>query len=382
MASDRPVIMHVIHILCSGGLENGLVNIINRMPPDRYDHHIVCLTHATNFANRVQNPSVSVHQLHKREGHDFRMYRRFLALVGSLKPDIIHTRNFGTLEMQLLGLRRWRAARVHGEHGRDMFDLHGDHKGYNRFRRFMSRFIDRYVTVSKDLQQWLIDTVGIDASKITQIYNGVDQQRFQPLREKRRERFPDPLRGTDTVLFGTVGRLAAVKSQKTLVDAFADLCELRPEQRERLGLVLVGEGPMQDELEALVARRGIADRCWFAGDRDDVDRLLPELDVFVLPSLNEGISNTVLEAMASGLPVIATRVGGNPELVIDGENGFLIPVEDVDGLAVRMDELLRDSDLRQRMGSAGRSRIEDRFNWDHTVRAYTAIYESLLERRR
>ncbi len=380
MIQAKPVIMHVIHVLSTGGLENGLVNIINRMPAEDFDQHIVCLTRADDFASRVTNPSVSVHELDKREGHDFRLYWRFWRLLGQVRPDIIHTRNFGTLEMQLLGLRRWRAGRVHGEHGRDMFDLEGRHKGYNRFRRFMSRFVHRYIAVSQDLRHWLIDTVEIPRSKVVQIYNGVDQTRFRPVEDKDRAGFPSAFAGPKVLLVGTVGRLATVKSQETLVRAFAALCGQRPGQREQLGLILVGDGPRREALETLARELGIADRCWFAGDRSDVGALLCQLDIFVLPSLNEGISNTVLEAMACGLPVIATRVGGNPELVEDGRSGCLIGVGDETALTRRLTELLDDRESRLEMGRVARRRIEDRFNWGNTVREYTAVYEALLSR--
>ena len=379
MSKAKPVIMHVIHALSTGGLENGLVNIINRMPAEDFDQHIVCLTRADDFAARLTNPSVSVHELHKREGHDFRLYWRFWRLLGQLRPDIIHTRNFGTLEMQLLGLRRWRAGRVHGEHGRDMFDLDGRHKGYNRFRRFMGRFVHRYIAVSQDLQRWLSDTVGIPRSKVTQIYNGVDQSRFRPVDDKERAGFPPAFARPGVLLVGTVGRLAAVKSQDTLIRAFAALCEQRSRQPEQLGLIVVGDGPQREMLEALSRELGVADRCWFAGDRSDVGALLCQLDVFVLPSLNEGISNTILEAMACGLPVIATRVGGNPELVEDGRSGYLIDVGDGTALTRRLAELLDDRESRLEMGRVARQKIEDRFNWGNTVREYTAVYEALIE---
>lgn len=381
MATERPVVMHVIHMLGTGGLENGLVNIINRMDPKRFDHHIVCLTHATDFAARITNPSVRVHELHKREGHDFRVYWRYLRLLIRYRPDIVHTRNFGTLEMQFLGIWRRETKRVHGEHGRDMFDLHGRNESYNRFRRFMSRFIDRYITVSRDLREWLVSHVGIAPAKVVQIYNGVDARRFVPLDEKKRILFPAHFRASDVVLIGAVGRLAEVKNQAFLLRAFASYCERRPSARSHAGLVLVGDGPLRSMLETLADTLGIADRCWFAGDRSDVDQLLPELDLFVLPSLNEGISNTVLEAMSSGLPVIATRVGGNPELVDEGATGYLVDVNDENALVERMDRLLGDRSLRRRMGQAGRRKIEADFNWDNTVGEYAAVYDALLATR-
>ena len=146
----------------------------------------------------------------------------------------------------------------------------------------------------------------------------------------------------------------------------------------RLRLVLVGDGPLFDELAGQARSLGIEQQLWMAGDREEVPALLAMMQVFVLPSLAEGISNTILEAMASALPVVATSTGGNPELVTDGDNGYLVPVADADALAARLQQLLEDPDGGRRMGLRGRQRIEREFNWDRTVDRYLSIYDEVL----
>ena len=376
--SLTPTIVHIIYSLGTGGLENGLVNIINRSPVGRYRHVIVCLTDATDFANRITAPDVEVIQLHKKPGHDWKLYFRLLKVLFSLNPDIVHTRNLTSLEMQILTLLLPGVKRVHGEHGRDVNDLDGTNKKYNYLRKLLRFFIHRYITVSKDLEHWLKETIKVPEPKVRQIYNGVDSEKFHPNQALRRQLTPGGFLSNDSIVVGTVGRIAEVKNQKLLVDGVKCLVQARPELRENLRLVLVGDGPLYDSLQAYISEVGISDLVWMAGDRDDIPELMQLMDIFVLPSLAEGISNTVLEAMATGLPVIATNVGGNPELINDGENGRLITVGDGQSLASAMGDLIDDSDVRNQMGQNGLHRVRSTFNWPKTVNEYLSVYDELL----
>ena len=182
------------------------------------------------------------------------------------------------------------------------------------------------------------------------------------------------------IIIGTVGRLETIKNQISLVRAFNALTAAVPDGHERLRLVLIGDGSRRADLEAELNRAGTADIAWITGDRDDVPDLLRQLDVFVLPSINEGISNTILEAMASGLPVVATAVGGNPELVIDAVTGRLVPAEDDDALCQCLRDYVDSAEQRQAHGQAGRARIEQDFSLTAMVAHYLAVYEQLLGR--
>lgn len=369
MKSDtRPLVVHVIYALGTGGMENGLVNIINRAPADRYRHAIICLTKADSFAERIARPDVEVIELHKQPGHDLGLYWRLWRTLMTLKPAIVHTRNLAAMEMQLVTLFVPGARSVHGEHGRDIYDLEGKNWKYNALRKIMRLFISRYICVSKDLQNWLLDTVKVAPKKLRHIYNGVDQARFVP----RQGPADNP-----EVAVGTVGRLAEVKNQQFLIRAVAHLLE-NANPNYSLKLVLIGDGPQRDELEQLVCELGVSDVVCFMGDRSDIPDQMRDLDIFVLPSLGEGISNTILEAMATGLPVIATAVGGNLELVKPGVNGELVPVNDVQALAEAIDELARETEQRKLLGKHGLQQVRQTFNWQRTVDEYLAVYDELL----
>jgi sugar transferase (PEP-CTERM/EpsH1 system associated) len=375
-----PLVAHIIYSLATGGLENGLVNILNRSPSDRYRHVIICITTAHEFAQRITAEDVQVIELHKREGHDLGFYWRLRQVLKELQPNIVHSRNLAALESQLCGLGLGNIRRVHGEHGREINDLDGSNWKYLQFRRLMRLFIHQYITVSQDLQQWLIDSVGVREDRVSHIYNGVDQACFAPLDTRPLALLPQQWQALDGMLIvGTVGRLTPVKDQQLLLRAVAQLRDDRPEFSSQLRVVIVGDGPLRADLAKLVTELKLEDLVWMAGDRDDVSALLCTLDVFVLPSLAEGVSNTVLEAMASGLPVIATAAGGNIELVEEGFNGSLFPVGDYHALAQALGGLLDDDEMRAMQGKNARDRVCQRFDWDRTVEAYLAVYDALIQ---
>lgn len=380
MTASPPLVAHVIHHLGTGGMENGLVNIINRTPSERFRHAVICLTDAGPFARRISNPNVKIVSLQRAPGHSFALYWRLWSALRQLRPQIVHTRNLAALEGQIPALFVFKARRVHGEHGRDVFDLQGANRKYNLLRRAIRPLVQRYIAVSKDLAQWLTKRVGVQAGRIRQIYNGVDQTLFYPRRGARPNLAPPGFIPPDGMLIGTVGRLADVKDQPTLVRAFARALRTRPDFRERLRLVIVGDGPLRPRVEACIRAEGIESLVWLPGDRDDVPDLLRALDVFVLPSLGEGISNTILEAMATGLPVIATRVGGNPELVDEGVTGTLIPAADAAALADAIEVYLQDEARMHQQGAAGHVKVSRGFTWERCVDEYLAVYDELLVR--
>jgi sugar transferase (PEP-CTERM/EpsH1 system associated) len=374
----RPLVAHVIQRLAIGGLENGLVNLVNYMPENRYRHAIVCLAGSTDYAQRLK-VAVPVIVLHQRPGQDFFVHWRLLKLFRRLRPHIVHTRNLSGLEFQIVAAFAGVRGRVHGEHGRDMYDLQGKNLKYNVLRKVIRPFIHRYTAVSIDLAEWLIDTIGITASRVTQIYNGVDDQRCQPCGGNRRRIGPPGFLDENTFVVGTVGRMQAVKDQLTLVRAFLYLIESHQAFRERLRLVIIGNGPLREKSCRLLEEAGAEMLAWLPGERSDIPELMRSFDVFVLPSIAEGISNTILEAMASGLPVVATNVGGNPELVVNGETGILVPPSDPIAMAAAIQSYLTEPAKVQRHGHAGRKRIEENFSIVRMVEGYLSVYDEVLQ---
>lgn len=374
----RPLIAHVVYRFDTGGLENGVVNLINHLPENAYRHAVVALTEVTDFAQRIRRDDVRCIALGKRPGQTWWLYPKLLRLLRELRPAIVHTRNLAALEVQPAAWLAGVPVRIHGEHGRDVGDFDGSNRTFQRVRRFYRPFVQHYVALSRDLQRYLVDKVHVPADRVTQVYNGVDTRRFHPAADG-----PAVVEGCPFVphrhwLVGTVGRMQTVKDQPTLARAFVRALELRPALRERLRLVLVGDGPLLAECRAVLIRAGLAELAWLPGERADVPAVMRGLHAFALPSLAEGISNTILEAMASSLPVLATDVGGNAELVERGTTGLLVPPSDVDAMAQGLIALADDPARAAAMGRAGRAAAEARFSLEAMVAAYQKVYDEGL----
>lgn len=367
---EAPLVAHLIYRLDIGGLETLLVDTINRMPAGRYRHAVICLTDYTDFAQRITRPDVALFALHKPAGLALGTHADLFRLLRRLRPAILHTYNLGTIEYAATAWAAGVPARVHAEHGRDARDPQGLNPKHNLLRRLLLPFIDRYVPVSHDLSRWLESVVRIPKRKLQLIDNGVDTERFHA-GAGAGEAWQDP----DAFVIGTVGRLQDVKDQATLVDAFAILRRDLP--GERLRLVLVGDGPLRASLEAHVQASGLQDSVWFAGARADVAPVMRSFSLFALSSIAEGTPVTMLEAMASELPVVSTAVGGIPDLVAHGNSGTLVPAGDAQAMAAAIAPYVRDRALARRHGAAGRARIEQKYSMRAMLAAYVALYDEL-----
>ena len=375
----RPLVVHLVYRFDVGGLENGIVNLINHMPADAYRHAVVALTEVTDFRARILRDDVSFIALHKAPGHGIWLYPRLYALLRRLRPAIVHSRNLAALEAVVPAWLARVPVRIHGEHGRDVNDLRGDSRRYQRVRRLYRPFVDHYLALSSDLAAYLVERIGVPRSRVTQICNGVDTTAFAP----PEGRTPAPIHGCPFEagrhwIVGTVGRMQAVKDQPTLARAFVLALRMQPALCDRLRLVLVGDGPLRDACRTVLEEAGVVDLAWLPGELGNVREVMRGLSCFVLPSLAEGISNTILEAMACGLPVVATDVGGNAELVRHGVTGELIAPADPAALAQVLVRLANDPQAAARLGQAGREEALRRFSLPTMVATYQSVYDTQL----
>ena len=377
-ADGRPLVLHVVHRFDTGGLENGLANLINHMPESSYRHAVLALTEVTEFRCRVQRDDVEFIALNKRPGQGFKMYPRLWRLLRQMRPAIVHTRNLGPLEMQVAAAAARVPVRVHGEHGREVDDLDGSNRHLQRVRKIYAPFVHRWVALSRDLENYLVHKIGIAPARVTQIYNGVDAQRFTPAGALPLAIPGCPFDPAQHWIVGTVGRKQAVKDQTLLARAFVRALELQPALRAKARLVMVGDGPLRAAAQATLDEAGAGALAWLPGARHDVADVMRGLNCFVLPSLAEGISNTILEAMSTGLPVIATRVGGNAELVDDGRTGAVVPPADVEALAQALVRSAGNAAEAAMQGQAGRLEVERRFSMQAMVAAYQGLYDRQL----
>jgi len=285
------------------------------------------------------------------------------------------------LESQLLAMLVGVRSRIHGEHGRDMRDLDGSSWKYRTLRTAFRPLVSRYIPLSQELHQYLLQDVGIPANKIRLICNGVDIDRFRPS-ENGRSILPVPdFAPPGCTVIGNVGRMEPVKDPITLARAFIELVTKCPEKAVGLRLAMIGDGSLRQPVKDILKEANLSHMAWLPGNRDDVPDLLRAMDIFVLPSLAEGISNTILEAMASGLPVVATDVGGNAELVVEGETGFLVPQENPQAMANAIARYQDNFALIRTHGAMARARAQSRFSLDRMVGQYLDVYDDVLRER-
>lgn len=368
-------IMHFVDSLGKGGLENGLVNLIERLDPMRFEHVVCAIRRLGPNADRLPRDRVRVMCLGTRDTSLPVQVGAFVRAIREVQPDIVHSRNWGAVEAVMAGRWTRSCAVVHSEHG--MESDAGAKEPWRRrgFRRLAFELADRVVSVSYKLRDLHARRTGFAAHKIAVIHNGVDGRRFYPDPEARMRIRRELGIFPDEFCIGSVGNLFPVKDHMTLLQAIEKVAG-----RAANGRVLIfGEGPELPRLQAFaIDHPDWGRRVSFHGSSNRVAEMLNAMDVYVLPSINEGISNSLLEAMATGLPVIATATGGNPEVILNGESGLLCPVGDSGRLAEQLLALLARKDLRDQLGQRALRRVTEDFSIDAMVRNYAQMYEGLV----
>jgi sugar transferase (PEP-CTERM/EpsH1 system associated) len=366
-----PLIVHLLYRLDVGGLETLLLDCIARMPYGRYRHAIVCLDDVGALGPRAAGLGIELYALHKPPGLAPATHFALWKLLRTLRPALLHTYNLAAIEYQLTAVLAGVPARVHAEHGRDISDPDGSNRRHNLLRRLVSPLLHYWVPVSNNLQQWLSDVIRVPVYKNQLVANGVDTARFRPDAPLR------PYFGSECFVIGTVGRLDAVKNHAMLIDAFILLCAQLPAQAARLRLVIVGDGPCMPALRERIEQARLQRVVKLAGSQSDVAPLMRAFSVFALPSIAEGTPVTLLEAMASGLPVVATSVGGVPEVVCHGQTGQLVLSGNAEAMAAALAAYCLAPATAKAHGLAGRQRVQQYFNIDSTVHDYLDIYDAL-----
>jgi sugar transferase (PEP-CTERM/EpsH1 system associated) len=374
--NDIPLVVHLIYRLDFGGLETLLVECINRMPVEKYRHAIICLTDYTEFSKKITKPGVSIFSLHKPPGWALGTHVDLWRLLRKLRPTILHTYNLSALEYGLTAALANVPVCVHGEHGRDAADPYGTNRKHNLLRRLLLPFYDCYYAVSADLREWLKTTVGVPDKKNLLLGNGIDTEKFSPARGAKQ--FVSEALPIGCFVIGTVGRIQDVKNHAGLIDAFIRLLTLAPEKKAELRLAIIGDGPLLPALKAKIEAAGIAKQVWLPGARNDIAEIMRAFSIFTLSSIAEGTPIVILEAMSTGLPVVSTRVGGVPEVVVDQVTGMLVPASNAEALANAMALYFRQPALAAQHGAAGKERVEQKYSMASMLSAYMNMYDAMI----
>jgi glycosyltransferase involved in cell wall biosynthesis len=369
---SRPALAYVANSLNPGGTEKLVVEMGLAFARE-FDLEVFCLDEPGAWAARLRDAGIPVIGLWRQPGIDLSVPGRLAAELRRSGARIVHAHQCSPWFYAALSRLRHHAPKLLlEEHGR--FWPEPDSPKRRAVNRWLiNRLTDRFVAVSQDIATRLERYEGIPADRIEVIYNGVAAPLQADPEETARRRAALGFAETDVVI-GTVGRFDPIKNLPMLVDALAELCRSHANVR---GL-LIGDGPQREAITRRVREAGMEGRIVLTGHRDDARMLMPCMDLFVLASFSEGTSVALLEAMSAGLPAAVTAVGGNPEIVLDGQTGWVVPSNDTAALHRAFAQAHAEPSLRRARGEAARRRFESRFTSQAMLDAYAALYDDLL----
>ena len=355
-----------------GGVEKYVVDLANNIDSRKFIPVIFCLGNHGPLAEKIKK-NTKIYCLNKKKGNDIGLVLRLSRLFKKEKIDIIHSNNWSTFAESVIAKQfAGNIPLIHTQHGMEMNDLESKEKRFirNRLRQFLSFFTNQIVVVSCATKQFVCKEWGISEKKAKLIYNGIDINNFKQDSSKRKIcRLALGVNEDETVI-GSVGRLMRVKNYGLLLKAVSKLHM----NYKKVKILFVGDGPERNSLRLLAKELDILDKIIFLGNRADISDLLCAMDIFVLPSISEGVSIALLEALASGLPAIATSVGGNKEIIQDNINGILVENNNPDDLCKAIERMLSDRDYRRTLGNNGISRVREVFLLDRMLWEYENLY--------
>lgn len=359
-----PRVLQVVLGLDPGGTERLVIELASRLHAE-IPMAVCCLDDEGAWSHELTSRGIDVTALRRRPGFRPLLGRAIARAAGRHRATIVHAHHYSPFVYSCLA-RIWRPSLrvVFTEHGR-LADTPASPKR-QLANRFLSAFPRTVAAVSKHLREHLI-VEGFDPAAVGVIYNGIDIGSSPDGAARRRAREILQL-DQDVFAIGTVARLDPVKDLGTLIRACRDLADT-----PRSLIVVIGDGPERERLQQLAVDLDVAPRVRFLGHRDDARQLLAGCDAYVNCSISEGISLTILEAMAACLPIVATEVGGTPE-ILDGSCGRLVPARTPRALTAELQNLARDAALRAQIGNAARQRVEERFSLDRMIGLYRSVY--------
>ncbi|MBI1314232.1 glycosyltransferase [bacterium] len=375
---SKPTICQVLHSLHIGGAEV-LAAGLARALSDRFRFVFACLDDVGCLGEQLRDDGFTVELLGRKDGIDWRCGRRLGVFLKTQQVDVLHAHQYTPFFQSLVGrLSRWRTPIVITEHGRHFPDSRSAKRV--AVNRLLMRRRDRVIGVGASVRRALIANEGISADRVEVIYNGVDLSPFEAVSNNvslRREVRSELELADDEQTILQVARLNPLKDHLTAISAVRKLRDGGVSAR----LILVGEGEERPKIEAAVRDAGLQKHVTLLGARRDISRLLSAADAFLLSSISEGIPLTLIEAMAAGVPVVSTDVGGIPEVIQHGTTGLLAPARDDGRLAKHLQRALTDSAFRSAVISAAQNKARERFSLDEMHRLYAGVYSECLSPR-
>jgi glycosyltransferase involved in cell wall biosynthesis len=368
VSTRRIKILHLITSLEVGGAQHGMLLGLPRFNLDRYEHIVCSLMDRMQMAEQFSRAGIEVRSLNLKRKTDLAVGWRLRSLIGEIRPDILHTY---LLHSNVLGRVVGRLTGVPKIIGSER--TIGQARRWGRLLTKLTNPLTDAVEVNSEIGAKAISAdLGIPYSKIEVVRSGIDLTAYSTSNGRDETRASLGLT-SDQHLVLYIGRLRRVKGVEYGLKAFALVLKEHPSAH----MALAGEGDQLDSLMSLTNKLGISENVTFLGVRNDLPSILNSADSVLMPSLNEGFPRTAIESMAAGKPIVATRVGGTPEAIIDRETGILVGVRDVDAMSRAVSELINTPELRSRLGQAGRNRAQDNYSVEQYVSRLDGLYREL-----
>lgn len=366
-------ICYIIGQLDNGGAEKQLYELVKGINKDLFDPVVISLSQGGSWSREFRKLDIKVIELQRRKHREFARLFRLFKLLKAIRPDLVHTYLFSANSYGRIAAILAKVPIIIASE-RNLPEIGKDKERWWMYvDKALAFFSDAIICNSYQASQSLIDKYLFEAKKIFTVHNGIAPTYFL----KEGEFISHTI--SDHKVIGTIGRLYPQKNHKLFLDMAKIILESH--NKCQLKFMLVGNGVLRDELESYAQQLGIKNQIIFAGERSDIANLLQSMDVFVMTSLYEGLSNAIMEAMLAGLPVVATNVGGNNELISDGETGFLCPSNDAMVLAKRVIMLVNNDKESKRMGRNGRKKILNEFGIHKMIKMTEKVYLDILKQK-
>ena len=364
-------ILFVNYSLDVGGIETLVLEICKRLDKDSFEPSVCAFVKNGKLQKEFEESGITVHLLEKDAGISFALPQRIYRLLKEQSIDIVHTQNPASWLYCILPARFAGVPLIHTVH--TAADYYGRHvRRWIILEHLLSRFTKRIVTVAGSLATFMKEREKVPGHKISVIYNGIHAEKYDKMIDVQKKKAELSLKDTDFVI-GNVARFYPNKNHELLVRSFKEVVNRMPHAK----LLLAGEGPLKEHIQSLVQQMQLSGSVSLLGNRRDIPELLQVFDLFVLPSKREGFPIGLLEAMAAGLPVVASDVDGNGELVVNGSTGILIPSGDAKALTGTIISMAENKQRAREMGIKGKQRILEHFTFNKMMENYENLYRSV-----
>ena len=356
-------ILHIIESLEFGGAEKVVLQLANGLCEDF--NISICLTKREGELRRDVSERIRVYPLLSGEGNNFSVIKSIRDIIDNEKIDVVHIHNWGVFVESVIASRLSGVKNI-------LHTVHGPYITYNKgfvpllkktirhkIEKILSYYVTKFISVSDAIQDYMVKQIGINRNKIVTIHNGI----------KGLTRIAEKTDKSAFINLVSVGRVAKVKNHKLLLKALSELDSQLP-----VHLTVVGDGPELESVKEYCKSLNLVDKVSFTGFKTNINEILSEMDICVVSSDYEGISIAILEAMSLGMPVIASAVGGNPEIVNDNETGILFSKGNADELATAIQKLSKNKKLAENMGENGLKRFLNHFHEKYVLEQYSDLY--------